>query len=65
MSTAARIPDFRSAEGLFTAPSKRKGRTRAETKRLLALPAAGKKKEPSVRDLFHVKSLSVSLSCIV
>ncbi|KAI9637259.1 DHS-like NAD/FAD-binding domain-containing protein, partial [Dioszegia hungarica] len=37
VSTAARIPDFRSAE---------------------ALPAAGKKKEPSVRDLFHVKSLS-------
>ena len=44
VSTAASIPDFRGAGGLFTsAPSKDKG-----------------KGKETVRDLFHVRALSVS-----
>jgi hypothetical protein len=52
ISTAADIPDFRSAEGLFGASggsAKGKGRAHA----------------PDVRDLFHVKCLSVSLPFVI
>lgn len=45
ISTAAAIPDFRSATGLFGPPKdKDKG-------------PEGREKEPSVRDLFHVAAL--------
>lgn len=48
ISTAAAIPDFRSATGLFGPP-------RARNK------GKGREKEPSVKDLFHVAALKVSV----
>lgn len=62
MSTAADIPDFRSASGLygsFDLGGGGGGGGRA-TGNGAGTP---KKKEPSVRDLFDIKALTVSPTC--
>lgn len=61
MSTGARIPDFRSAEGLFSTPKQAKLRsTRSGPATPVPVVALGRKKPPGVRDLFHFDSLVVS-----